>query len=127
MKQWRYVPSKLNTADHLSPGLGIADAEGQTFTWTHGPKILWQKENTRPNQDSYDICKKDPVAKYFLRTNLTSSRITTFDSTERISSWSKMKRLVAIMFIFKDTLPEIIKPNKINVTGQLVDMNVAKK
>ena len=46
MEQWRSVPSKLNPADHGSYGLGIADAEGQKSRWIHGPKFLWQKENT---------------------------------------------------------------------------------
>ena len=41
VEQWRYVPSKLNAADHSSRGLGIADAEGQISTWIHGPKFLW--------------------------------------------------------------------------------------
>ena len=41
VEQWRYVPSKLNPADHASYGLGIADVEGQTSTWIHGPKVLW--------------------------------------------------------------------------------------
>ena len=57
VEQWRYVPSKPNPADHASHGLGVADAEGQTSTWTHGPKFLWQKENTWPKKDSYDICE----------------------------------------------------------------------
>ena len=46
MEQWRYVPSKRNPADHASRGLGIADVKGQTSTWIHVPKFLWQKENT---------------------------------------------------------------------------------
>ena len=39
MKQWRYVPSKLNPGDHESLGLGIADAERQKSTWIHGSKF----------------------------------------------------------------------------------------
>ena len=37
-----------------------------------------------------------------------------------------MKRVVA-MFKFKDMLLDIIKPYKINTTGQLLDMNLLKK
>ena len=40
VEKWRYVPSKLNPADHASCALRIADAEGQTSTWIHGPKFL---------------------------------------------------------------------------------------
>ena len=46
VEQWRYVVSKRNPADHASRGLEIADAEGQTSPQIHGPKFLWQKENT---------------------------------------------------------------------------------
>ena len=97
MEQWRYVPSKRNPADHTSHGLGIADAEGQTSKWIHGPKFLWQKENTWPKQDSYEICGEGPEVKHSLKTDFTSSSTTTLDRLERISSWSKMKWIV-IMF-----------------------------
>ena len=56
VKQWIYLRSKLYPPDHASGGLGIAEAEGQGSTWIHGPKFLWQKENTWPKQDSHDIC-----------------------------------------------------------------------
>ena len=73
-------------ADHASCDLGIADMEGQTSTWIHGPKFLWQKENTWPKQDNYDICEEDPEVKHALKTNLSSSRTTNLDRLERISS-----------------------------------------
>ena len=81
------MPSKVNPADHVSRGLGITDAEGQTSTWIHGPGFLWQKENTWPKQGKYDICEEDPEVKHSLKTNLTLSRKTTLDRLERISSW----------------------------------------
>ena len=127
VEQLRYVPSQLNPAGNASRGLGLADAEGQTSTWIHGQTFLWQKENTWPKQDSYDISEEDPEVKHSLKTNLTSSRTTTLDRLERISSWSKMKRVVAIMFRFKDMLLDIIKPNKINTAGQVVDMKLLQR
>ena len=105
----------------------MADVEGQTSTWIHGPKFLWQKENTWPKQDSYDTCEEDPKMKHTLKTNLTSSRTTTLDRLERITSWSKMKQVVVIMFRFKDMLLDIIKSNKINTSGQLLDMNLLQR
>ena len=83
-----------------------------------------KRENTRPKQESYDICEEDPEVKNSLKTNLTSSRTTTLDRLERVFSWSKMKHVVIIMFRFKDMLLDIIKSNKINTIGQLVDMNL---
>ena len=74
VEQWIYLRSKLYPADHASGGLGIAEAEGQGSTWIHGPKFLWQKENTWPKQDSHDICEEHPEVKHSLKTNLTSSR-----------------------------------------------------
>ena len=118
---------KINPADHASCGLGIPDVEGQASTWIHGPKFLWQKENIWPKQNSYNLCKEDPEVKHTLNTNLTSSRTATLERLERISSWSKIKRVVAIMLRFKDVLLDIIKSNKINTTGQLVDMNLLQR
>ena len=65
--------------------------------------------------------------KHSLKTNLTSSITSTPDRLESISSWSKMKQVVAIMFRFKDMLLDIIKSNKINTTGQLVDMSLLQR
>ena len=52
LEQWRYVPLKLNPDNHTLRGSGIANVERQTSTWIHGPKFLWQKENTWPRQNS---------------------------------------------------------------------------
>ena len=65
--------------------------------------------------------------KHTLKINLTSSRTTTLDRLERISSWSKMKPVVEIMLRFKDMLLNIIKSNKIKTTVQLVDMNLLQQ
>ena len=65
----------------VAHGLGIADAEGKTSTWVHGPKFLWQNENTWPKQDSYGLCEEDHEVKHSLKTNLTSSRTTTLLET----------------------------------------------
>ena len=127
VEQWRYEPLKPNPADHASRGLGIADVEGQTSTWINLPKILWQKESTCHKQDSYDICEEDPEVKHTLKANITLLRTTTLDRLERISPWTKMKQVVAIMLRFKDVLVDIIKSNKINTTGQFVDMNLLQR
>ena len=127
VEQWIYLRSKLYPPDHASGGLGIAEAEGQGSTWIHGPKFLWQKENTWPKQDSHDICEEHPEVKHSLKTNLTSSRTTNLDILERISSWSKMKQVVVIMLRFKDMLLDNIKSNKINTIGQLVDMKLLQR
>ena len=78
-------------------------------------------------QAGHGICEEDPKVKHSLKTNLTSSRTTTLDRLERITSGSKMKQVIAIMFRFKDMLLDIIKSNKINTPGQLVDMNLLQR
>lgn len=75
---------------------------------------------------SNDIRKEDPEVKHSLKSNIPLSRTTKLDKLKKISSWSNMKRVVA-MFKFKDMLLDIIKPYKINTTGQLLDMNLLKK
>ena len=77
-------------------------------------------------QAGHGICEEDPKVKHSLKTNLTSSRTTTLDRLERITSGSKMKQVIAIMFRFKDMLLDI-KSNKINTPGQLVDMNLLQR
>ena len=78
-------------------------------------------------QAGHDTCEEDPKVKHSLKTNLTSSRTTTLNRLERITSGSKMKQVIAIMFRFKDMLLDIIKSNKINTPGQLVDMNLLQR
>ena len=65
--------------------------------------------------------------KHSLKTNLISSRTTTLDRLEGVSSWSKMKRVVEIMFRFKDMMLDITKSSKINTIGPLVDMNLLQR
>ena len=65
-------------------------------------------------KDNYDLCEQDSEAKHSLKINLTSS---TMGRMERISSWSKTKRVVEIMFKFIDMLLDIIKSKRSNTPG----------
>ena len=39
VNQWRYVPSKNNSADHVSRGLIDANSGGKCSTWVNGPQF----------------------------------------------------------------------------------------
>ena len=39
VNQWRYVPSKNNSAAHVSRGLIDANSEGKCSTWVNGPQF----------------------------------------------------------------------------------------
>ena len=58
-KQWKYVDTSSNPADHASRGIAAADTE-KVNRWLNGPEFLWQPEDTWVIPEVEEIPDDDP-------------------------------------------------------------------
>ena len=93
--QWYFVPSACNPADDSSRGLdGIKSSKSQR--WFKGPSFLSQPEDQWPNQISAEVSEGDPIIKLAVAVNVITIKQDLLSQLEgRISSWEKMKKVVA--------------------------------
>ena len=128
VNQWRYVPSKDNPADHASCGLIDANSRGKCSAWVNGPQFLWEPEHTWPVEKGVQmVSDMDVEVKYSLKVNLASSSVNIINALEEISSWKKIKRIMAVIMKYKETLLNLAKKRKTNTDGPIVDMNLLQK
>ena len=100
VEQWRYVPSEINPADHASRG-----TTGKQFTeakdWLMGPKFLWDSERNFPSENvSTEVDKNDKEVKKIFATEfmpLREENHVLASLEKEISSWYRMKRVLAIV------------------------------
>ncbi|XP_076858013.1 uncharacterized protein LOC143512031 [Brachyhypopomus gauderio] len=93
-RQWRYVASNENPADHASRGL--TPKELMTSTWFTGPKFLWKEEFQLPADVTPELELGDPEVRRArsLRTQ-TLEQENIISRLSRFSSWSRAVRAVA--------------------------------
>jgi len=106
VSQWRYVPSAMNPADHLSRGVSVAKFL-QLGEWNRGPEFLshrhefWPQQNWLNSPPSNDLETNDK--KLCLKVVLNED-----SPTEKLlhssSCWYKLKRRVAWFRRFIATL-----------------------
>ena len=87
----------MNPADHNSRGLS-ADSFLNCTEWLLGPEFLWKYELTWPKLTSLTIPSGDPEVKVHATSSATSSNpsiMTLSDLFQRISSWYRLKKVVA--------------------------------
>ena len=94
------MPSEINPADYASRGTtGKQFAEAKD--WLMGPKFLWDSERNFPSENvSIEIDKDDKEVKKIFTTEVTPLREENhvLASLEKnISSWYRMKRVLAIV------------------------------
>ena len=108
--QWRYVPTKWNPADDASRGLN-AEKESSDSRWFNGPSFLWQDTEYWPDQeDIIQVAEHDPELKKEVKTCAAVVQKNFVQQLEeRISCWSKMKGVVALVLCYKEKLQERIK------------------
>ena len=58
-KQWQYVDTASNPADHASRGITPAESD-KVHSWLNGPSFLWQPEETWDRQEVEEIPEDDP-------------------------------------------------------------------
>ena len=117
--QWHYISSKQNPADYASRGIDVCN-DDKVKRWNLGPQFLWEAEAT---WDEYKIIppvnERDPELKEEFVVYLAIKPVDVLTALEnRISDWSKMVRVVALVIKFKEILlskinqPEIIRKVK---------------
>ena len=101
--QWNHIDSKENPADHASRGISFEE----TFNvkqWLHGPSFLhenieiWKESNCisiETNKDDIEIKSISVNTIQVEESNYVLSQL-----EERVSSWSRMIRIVATMLEF---------------------------
>ena len=105
--QWRYVPTKINPADYASHGLSAASFHGKSSRSFTSPEILWTPENHWEIEEHYEsVNDAHPEVKSSVKVNTTAidSNSIVVVALERISSWKKMRYVIAIMPNWKNIL-----------------------
>ena len=101
-QQWDYVSTNENPADYASRGIKPED-EAKMEQWLHGPEFLLQQEVTQP-QVTPSVPDDDPEVQQVTKVLSASVIEPTLDEElcNRISSYHKIKRVVATLMKFAD-------------------------
>ncbi|KAL6471900.1 hypothetical protein MHYP_G00205500 [Metynnis hypsauchen] len=98
VKQWRYVNTSKNPADHVSRGLKV-HAFMQNETWIQGPDFLTKPEDEWPqNPDNPEnLTTEDPeVRDVIVSATATEEQVDTVQQfLEHYSSWFRLRKAVA--------------------------------
>ena len=136
-EQWSYIPTRENPADDASRGLN-AEWESSNSRWFQGLSFLWQEEKHWPNQDeSVELAADDPELKRETK-SLAAAVVQQEDVIEyleeRISNWSKFKRIIALLLCYKRKLLQHIRSKKgwkgantINCNDRLFNLEELKR
>ena len=114
IKENTYAKSGVNPADDASRGLNAEWKSSNSF-WFQGPSFLWQEKHW-PNQDeSVKLAGDDPELKRepksFAAAVVQQENVNEY-LEERISNWSKFKRIIAFLLCCKRKLLQHIRSKK---------------
>ena len=94
-KEWRYIDTKNNPADHASRGLNTEDL--MKSNWFSGPAFLWEKEIPSSEQEIPNIQIGDPEVKATVRAATVKETFSLIDCISRFSSWKKAVGVVSYL------------------------------
>ena len=135
-KQWRYVSSQVNPADHASRGLKVE--EFQFSSWLTGPKFLWENESCwscekQPCNSYQELDINDPNVKKVVTMTTNSELVQPCKDLicqlKNISSWYRAKRVVALCIKFVTLCRNKVKesPKQIKIDLSVCDIEAAEK
>ena len=106
--QWRYVDTKLNSADDASRGLSVDNLLSNT-RWIKGPEFMWKAESMWPKCDAVleEIPEGDDEVKRTMHSYSTSVEATkgmTNIFFSKFSNWKKLQKAVAWLLRYKEFL-----------------------
>ena len=102
VQQWRYVQTKENPADDASRGLN-ATRENSSSRWFQGPRFLWQEDKIWEKQTvNEELSEDDPEVKKDIKVcAIIKNKGITDHLSEKVSSWSKMKKSLQLHYVVK--------------------------
>ena len=95
IKEWRYIDTNNNPADHASRGLNAEDL--MTSNWFSGPAFLWEKEIPPSEEEIPTIQIGDPEVKATVRATTVKEPFYLIDFITRCSSWTKAVGVVSYL------------------------------
>ncbi|XP_068738205.1 uncharacterized protein, partial [Montipora capricornis] len=121
--QWRYVESTLNPADEASRGMTV-DELLMNERWKHGPPFLKKAEQSWPQRPENlgEIPDNDPEVKKGVETFANKASVSCDylgNAMENISSWSRLKKIIAWVLRYKNILRNRSQNSNTNKTIQL--------
>ena len=114
VNQWRYIPTKLNPADHASRGIWAEELITKT-DWLRGPEFLSQPESVWPQSASIPLDEKaneevsEPVSVVDAHAVVIvrkEERNATDQLLHHYSDWTRLKRAVTWWLRFKEVLQQ---------------------
>lgn len=97
VKEWRYVPTKLNVADVATRE--SCDCTAIKGEWLYGPKFLRQPEQNWPNFELYPEINKNNL-ECVLASDLTEKNVLPVPNPVRFSSWIRLLKSTYVMLSF---------------------------
>ena len=94
-KEWRYIDTKNNPADHASRGLSVAEL--MKSNWFSGPAFLWEKETSFGEEEIPGIRIGDPEVKATVRTATVKESFNLIDCVSRFSDWTTAVGVVSYL------------------------------
>ena len=125
INQWHYVGTKDNPANYSSRGIDRANDQA-VQRWFRRPSFLWKPEAEWTIQDNRGkILQNDPEIKKCLQINCISTGNDIMEALESwISSWYKMKRVVAMVLRCKKLLKKFPKGES---QGEMINSSLLKE
>lgn len=122
-EQWRYVEGTLNPADEASRGMTV-DELLINERWKQGPPFMKKTEQFWPQRPESlgEVFDNDPEVKKAAETFASKTNVTYHyigNAIEKISSWSRLKRVIAWILRYKDILRNRSQHGNTNKTIKL--------
>lgn len=105
-EQWKFVPGKQNTADHVSRG--ISPKELKKSRWEEGPSFLMKIEDDVASEKSYEISIDDDEVKneVMVGVAIAEGKHPIDEIVDHYSSWYKAKKAIAWLMKWRARLLE---------------------
>ena len=114
--QWRHVDTKENPADIASRGIS-ADELLKNSEWFNGPSFLWKSELPISDEEEPEVSSEDCELK---KTQVFSTQVDKINETgfcdglKSFSSWTRLKRVVALCLRFVRNVKQCLLERKSN-------------
>lgn len=96
IREWRWVPSKLNVADQATKwGKGPQLSSGAS--WFSGPDFLWEDEQQWPEQTVLTVETQEEMRSCLIHREASLEELL---NSDRFSKWERMLRSTAYVFRF---------------------------